>query len=223
MAGTAIFVIGSILAALSDSSSGLIWARVVQGVGGAMVLPSTLSTVNATFRGSARAAAFGVWGAVMSRAAALGPLLGGGSAGTRPRAWPRLRPADLSGVADVPVAQSGQGSATQSTVRQIGSAMGSAVSGALLSVGLFLYLSTGTPYDQAVRNSAGGALQGLRAQGGQDTLVAQLSNQLADGARLALFGSVIFLLLALAGSIQVLRASRVLTSLNPETVAATEP
>ena len=42
-----------------------------------MVLPATLSTVNATFRGRERAMAFGVWGATISGAAAIGPLLGG--------------------------------------------------------------------------------------------------------------------------------------------------
>lgn len=55
----------------------LLTARALQGIGGAMIMPNTLSTVSATFRGKYRAAAFGVWGAVMSSAAALGPLLGG--------------------------------------------------------------------------------------------------------------------------------------------------
>lgn len=77
LAGTAVFVIGSVLAALAGGAGSLIGARLVQGVGGALILPSTLSTVNATFRGKERAAAFGVWGAVMAGAAALGPLLGG--------------------------------------------------------------------------------------------------------------------------------------------------
>lgn len=77
LAGLAIFSTGSVLAALSDSASSLIIARVVQGVGGACILPSTLSTTNAVFRGKDRAAAFGVWGAVMSGAAAIGPLPGG--------------------------------------------------------------------------------------------------------------------------------------------------
>lgn len=40
-------------------------------------MPSTLSTVNSIFRGKYRAAAFGVWGAVISGAAAVGPLAGG--------------------------------------------------------------------------------------------------------------------------------------------------
>lgn len=75
--GIALFGLGSALAALSTGAGTLIAARAVQGVGGALILPSTLSTVNATFRGKDRAVAFGVWGAVMSGAAALGPLLGG--------------------------------------------------------------------------------------------------------------------------------------------------
>jgi EmrB/QacA subfamily drug resistance transporter len=71
------FVVGSMLAALAGDATALLTARALQGVGAAMVLPSTLSTVNTTFRGRDRAAAFGVWGAVMAGAAALGPLLGG--------------------------------------------------------------------------------------------------------------------------------------------------
>ncbi|PRQ10837.1 MFS transporter [Corynebacterium sp. 13CS0277] len=77
MTGVVLFAVGSVMAALSGSVSALILARLVQGVGGAVMLPSTLSSVNAMFQGPARAAAFGVWGAVMSGAAALGPLLGG--------------------------------------------------------------------------------------------------------------------------------------------------
>ncbi|RRD45693.1 MFS transporter [Tessaracoccus sp. OH4464_COT-324] len=75
--GVVVFVIGSVIAALATSGASLIASRAVQGVGGAMVLPSSLSTVNATFRGRDRAAAFGVWGAVMAGTAAIGPLLGG--------------------------------------------------------------------------------------------------------------------------------------------------
>ncbi|MFV0319837.1 MAG: MFS transporter [Microbacterium sp.] len=75
--GTVVFVGGSILAAMADASGPLIAARAVQAVGAALIMPSTLSTVNATFRGRYRAAAFGVWGAVISGAAAVGPLAGG--------------------------------------------------------------------------------------------------------------------------------------------------
>ena len=76
-AGTVIFVASSTLAAASQGAGMLLAARVLQGIGGAMIMPNTLSTVSALFRGKYRAAAFGVWGAVMSSAAALGPLLGG--------------------------------------------------------------------------------------------------------------------------------------------------
>lgn len=75
--GLALFTAGSVMAGLAGGAVTLIVARAVQGLGGAFVLPSTLSTVNATFRGRERASAFGVWGATISGAAAVGPLLGG--------------------------------------------------------------------------------------------------------------------------------------------------
>lgn len=75
--GIVLFVAGSLWAATAGDAAALNSARVLQGVGGACILPSTLSTVNDMFRGKDRAAAFGVWGAVISGAAALGPLLGG--------------------------------------------------------------------------------------------------------------------------------------------------
>lgn len=77
LAGLGVFVAGSVLAGFSTSASTLISARAVQAVGAALIMPSTLSTVNAVFRGKYRAAAFGVWGAVISGAAAVGPLAGG--------------------------------------------------------------------------------------------------------------------------------------------------
>lgn len=77
LAGLVIFMGGSLFAALSTTAGPLIAARAVQAVGAALIMPSTLSTVNATFRGKYRAAAFGVWGAVISGAAAIGPLAGG--------------------------------------------------------------------------------------------------------------------------------------------------
>ncbi len=77
LAGLVVFVGGSILAAAATAAGPLIAARAVQAVGAALIMPSTLSTVNAVFRGKHRAAAFGVWGAVISGAAAIGPLAGG--------------------------------------------------------------------------------------------------------------------------------------------------
>ena len=75
--GTVIFALASVGAGLADSGSTLILARVVQGVGGAMILPSTLSTLNATFQGRERGIAFAVWGSTIGGMAAVGPLLGG--------------------------------------------------------------------------------------------------------------------------------------------------
>ncbi|MGI9187527.1 MAG: MFS transporter [Gaiellales bacterium] len=77
IAGLAIFAGSSVLAGAAGSGELLILARLLQGIGGALVLPSTLSIVNATFQGKERAAAFGVWGGTIGGMAALGPILGG--------------------------------------------------------------------------------------------------------------------------------------------------
>lgn len=76
-AGLVIFMAGSLLAANADAAGPLIAARALQAVGAASIMPSTLSTVNSMFQGKERAAAFGIWGAVISGAAAIGPLAGG--------------------------------------------------------------------------------------------------------------------------------------------------
>lgn len=75
--GVVIFVISSIAAAFAPNGDLLILARLVQGIGGAMILPTTLSLINATFRGRERGIAFAVWGSTIGGMAAVGPLLGG--------------------------------------------------------------------------------------------------------------------------------------------------
>lgn len=75
--GVVIFAASSVFAALAPTGGLLIAARLVQGVGGAMMLPTTLSLLNATFRGRERGIAFAVWGSTIGGMAAVGPLLGG--------------------------------------------------------------------------------------------------------------------------------------------------
>lgn len=75
--GTVIFAGASVLAALAGDGTQLIAARAVQGLGGALMLPTSLSLLNANFRGRDRGVAFGIWGATIGGTAALGPLLGG--------------------------------------------------------------------------------------------------------------------------------------------------
>src|SRR6187397_2618262 len=77
LAGVVIFTLASVGAALASTGELLILARFVQGVGGALMLPTTLSLLNATFRGRERAIAFAVWGSTIGGMAAVGPLLGG--------------------------------------------------------------------------------------------------------------------------------------------------
>ncbi|MFM8927842.1 MAG: DHA2 family efflux MFS transporter permease subunit [Rhodoluna sp.] len=75
--GILIFIAASVWAGYSESSSQMILARVLQGFGGSMVLPTTLSLVNANFQGKERGIAFGVWGATIGGMVAVGPVLGG--------------------------------------------------------------------------------------------------------------------------------------------------
>ena len=65
------------MAATASSGGVLIFGRFLQGIGGAMILPATLSTVNALFRGRDRAIAFAIWGSTIGGMAAVGPFLGG--------------------------------------------------------------------------------------------------------------------------------------------------
>jgi EmrB/QacA subfamily drug resistance transporter len=75
--GVVLFVLASILVAASSGSIELIGARALQGIAGAMILPSSLSVINAVFVGKSRAVAFAVWGGTIGGMAALGPLVGG--------------------------------------------------------------------------------------------------------------------------------------------------
>ncbi len=75
--GLVTFAVASVLAGAAPTGQLLIAARVVQGIGGAMILPSTQSILNTSFRGRDRAIAFGIWGATIGGMAAVGPLLGG--------------------------------------------------------------------------------------------------------------------------------------------------
>jgi EmrB/QacA subfamily drug resistance transporter len=77
LVGIVLFTLASLAAGLAANGQALIGARFVQGVGAAMILPATLSTVNALFTGKQRAIAFAVWGSTIGGMAALGPLVGG--------------------------------------------------------------------------------------------------------------------------------------------------
>lgn len=77
LTGVVIFAVASVFAALSATGELLIASRVLQGVGGAMVLPTTLSLINATFRGRERGIAFAIWGSTIGGMVAVGPLIGG--------------------------------------------------------------------------------------------------------------------------------------------------
>jgi len=76
-AGLAIFTIASALCGLSQTENQLIAARVLQGVGGALLVPQTLAILTSLFPPERRGAAFGIWAGVAGLATLAGPTIGG--------------------------------------------------------------------------------------------------------------------------------------------------
>ncbi len=77
VAGLGIFTLASAAAALAPSIEVLIAARALQGFGGAIVLPLTLTILSAAFPAERRGLVLGAWGGISGLAVALGPLVGG--------------------------------------------------------------------------------------------------------------------------------------------------
>ncbi|MEA2497417.1 MAG: hypothetical protein QOJ29_5328 [Thermoleophilaceae bacterium] len=77
MLGITIFTIASLLCGLSGSPTTLNVARGLQGVGGSMMFATSLALLASAFTGRDRGTAFGVWGATIGGAVAIGPLVGG--------------------------------------------------------------------------------------------------------------------------------------------------
>ncbi len=75
--GLAIFTVASALCGLSQNPTELIAARVLQGVGGALLTPQTLAILTSIFPPERRGAAFGIWGGVAGLATLAGPTVGG--------------------------------------------------------------------------------------------------------------------------------------------------
>jgi len=75
--GLAIFTVASALCGFSQNAPELIGARIIQGVGGALLTPQTLAILTSIFPPERRGAAFGVWGGVAGLATVAGPTIGG--------------------------------------------------------------------------------------------------------------------------------------------------
>jgi EmrB/QacA subfamily drug resistance transporter len=77
VSGTGLFTVASLLCAVAPNAGLLVAARLVQGVGGALLTPGSLAMVESGFRPADRARAIGAWSGLSAVAGALGPLVGG--------------------------------------------------------------------------------------------------------------------------------------------------
>jgi EmrB/QacA subfamily drug resistance transporter len=77
MIGLILFGIGSLLSAYSRSPDQLIFARAAMGLGGAAVMPQTLSIISNVFEPHERPRAIGIWASAVGIGVAIGPVLGG--------------------------------------------------------------------------------------------------------------------------------------------------
>jgi EmrB/QacA subfamily drug resistance transporter len=75
--GTGLVAIGSLAGGFAGNAGVFVAARLVQGMGAALMLPAALSTLTTTFTGSDRTRALGIWGTVAGLSSAAGILLGG--------------------------------------------------------------------------------------------------------------------------------------------------
>jgi MFS family permease len=75
--GAGVFTIASLLCAVAPNAELLVVARLVQGVGGALLTPGSLAMVESSFRPADRPRAIGAWSGLSAIAGALGPLVGG--------------------------------------------------------------------------------------------------------------------------------------------------
>lgn len=77
IAGLIIFILSSAACGLAQTPNELILFRIIQGIGGALLTPQSMSIITSIFPPEKRGGAFGLWAAVAGVAAAAGPTLGG--------------------------------------------------------------------------------------------------------------------------------------------------
>jgi EmrB/QacA subfamily drug resistance transporter len=76
-AGLVVMLVGSVLCAVAPTVGALIGARIIQGAGGAMVVPSSLALLDGTLRAKDRPRGIGIWAGLVTASSAVGLCIGG--------------------------------------------------------------------------------------------------------------------------------------------------
>lgn len=75
--GLIVFTVASMLCGIAASSTTMVFFRILQGIGGGLILPNAMTIVAQTFEGNERGQALGIWSAIAAAGSAMGPILGG--------------------------------------------------------------------------------------------------------------------------------------------------
>jgi len=77
MLGIALFIVASLVCGISPSIQWMISARILQGIGGALMIPGSLAIISASLQPNRRGRAIGTWSAATTLVTVVGPVLGG--------------------------------------------------------------------------------------------------------------------------------------------------